>query len=98
MMLPVPDRDVIYKAVDSGAVLLSTKEEVYYGLNAVGGYIWEHLPPVLETLDELSASLSALYPEVPVETIRADASELLDDLLAASLVHLPAGGEEATRE
>lgn len=86
MLLPVPNPEVIYKAVEGGAVLLSTTDEVYYGLNEVGGHIWEHLPPVLRTFDELSATLTARYPGVPVETIRADARALLDALLTSGLV------------
>ena len=46
MLLPIPNPDVIHKAVGDGAVLLSTKDEVYYGLNAVGTCIWERLSPV----------------------------------------------------
>ena len=93
MQLPVRNPDVICRTVDGGAVLLDTGQEVYYGLNLVGAYIWEHLPPVFQTLEEMSGSLSALYPEVAAETIRTDARELLDDLLANGLV-CPAVGTE----
>jgi hypothetical protein len=55
MRLPIPNPDVIHKTVADGAVLLSTKDEVYYGLNSVGTCIWEHLPPVLTELDDLCA-------------------------------------------
>src|SRR5437867_12367996 len=89
MRLPTADPQVICCGVAGGAVLLSTEQEVYYGLNTVGAYIWEHLPPVFGTLEEMSASLSALHPEVTAETIRADARELLDDLLANGLVRPP---------
>ena len=91
--LPVPRRDVIYRRVDGGAVLLSTEQEVYYGLNAVGAYIWEHLPPAFQTLEQLSASLSGVYPEVAAETIQADARELLADLIANGLASAPVGTE-----
>jgi len=91
MQLPVRNPDVICRTVDGGAVLLDTGHEVYYGLNAVGAFIWEHLPPVCQTLEDMSASLGALYPEVAVEAIRTDARELLDDLLAARLVCPPVG-------
>ena len=97
MLLPVPNPEVIYKAVECGAVLLSTTDEVYYGLNEVGGQIWEHLPPVLRTFDELIASLAARYPAVPADTIRADARALLDQLLSSGLVRA-AVGEHAAQE
>lgn len=101
MLLPVPNPEVIYKAVEGGAVLLSTTDEVYYGLNEVGGQIWEHLPPVLRTFDELTTSLVARYPGVPLETIRADARALLDALLSSGLVraavadHTPQENDDA---
>jgi hypothetical protein len=94
MRLPAPNPDVIYKPVDDGAVLLSVRDEVYYGLNAIGGYIWEHLPPVFATLDELVAGLTALYPAVPAETITADVRELLEDLLNNGLVRPVADSDD----
>jgi hypothetical protein len=98
MRLPAPNPDVIYKPVDGGAVLLSVKDEVYYGLNAVGCFIWEHLPPVLRTFDEIAAALSAQYPDVAVATITADASELLEDLMANGLVRPAATTDLGTNE
>ncbi len=98
MQLPKPKPEVIYRGVDDGAVLLSSKDEVYFGLNPVGRYIWEHLPPVLQTPEELFVSLSAAYPDVPIETIRADARELLAELQANGLVSPPAGTAYATSQ
>ena len=89
MLLPHPSPDVIYRAVTDGAVLLSTREEAYYGLNAVAARVWECLPPMLTGLDELCAGVSKLYPEVDPETLRADVRALLDDLLAHGLVRSP---------
>src|SRR5439155_1531234 len=91
MRLPTADPQVICCGVAGGAVLLSTEQEVYYGLNTVGAYVWEHLPPVCQTVEQLSAALSALHPDVPVESIRADIQELLDALGAHGLVHSPVG-------
>ena len=85
MQLPLPNPDVIYKPVTDGAVLLSTEDEVYYGLNAVGARVWEFLPDLTD-LDELCARLHAVYPEVSGATIRADVRALIEDLLAWGLV------------
>ena len=53
-MLPVAGRQVVYKAVADGAVLLHTETEVYYGLNRVGARVWELLrQDVTELFDEL---------------------------------------------
>ncbi len=88
--LPTPHPDVIYRAVDGGAVLLCMTDEVYYGLNTVGSYIWEHLPPVLGTIDELCTAMHSEYPDVREQTIRTDVRALLDDLLKNGLVLSPA--------
>lgn len=86
MLLPIPSPDVIHKAVADGAVLLSTKDEVYYGLNAVGTCIWERLPPVLTHLDDLCVSVSKVYPDIDPRTIRTDAEQLIGELLAHGLL------------
>ena len=86
MSLPHPSPDVVYRAVADGAVLLSTKRELYFGLNAVGACVWERLPPVFTDLDELCADIGRLHPEVHPTTIRADVQQLLGDLLEHGLV------------
>ena len=98
MLLPTPNCDVVYKRVMDGAVLLSTTDEVYYGLNAVGALVWEQLPPTLTRLDELCARLAGQYPDVAAETIRADVVELLEDLLAHGLVRAADGATYAETE
>ena len=89
MLLPMPNPNVVYKAVTEGAVLLSTEDEIYYGLNAVGAWIWERLPPVLIELDDLCNELSSLHPEADADTIHADVRALLDDLASYALVQFP---------
>jgi hypothetical protein len=85
-MLPVANPKVIYKALSDGAVLFSTEEEVYFGLNAVGARVWELLPPVTSTLDELCATIAAQYSDVDPSVIRADVTELIAELQSHRLV------------
>jgi len=85
-VLPIPHPAVVYRAVSDGAVLLSTADEVYYGLNAVGARVWELLPPVSRTVEELCATVAAGYPETEAATIRADVLELLQTLEAHGLL------------
>lgn len=85
-LLPAKKPDVICQAVDEGAVLLSAKDEVYYGLNTVGLEIWENLPPRLETIEDMSDHIGSLYPEVDSEVIRSDVAELLGELMEQGLV------------
>ncbi len=85
-VLPQPDSSVICCVVEDGAVLLSTVDEVYYGLNQVGLRIWQLLPPAHADLDELCGVLSREYPGVAMEILREDAEALLTDLAANGLV------------
>lgn len=85
-MLPVANPKVIYKALSDGAVLFSTEDEVYFGLNAVGARVWELLPPVSSTLDELCAAVARQYPDVDPGTIRADVTELIAELMSHRLI------------
>ena len=86
-MLPTRNPKVIFKALATGAVLYSTEEEVYFGLNPVGVRVWELLPPAHQTLDEVCRVLAAEYPEAGEDVIRTDVKELIDELLKLGLVH-----------
>jgi len=88
-VLPTRNPKVIFKALATGAVLYSTDEEVYFGLNPVGVRVWELLPPAHQTLDEVCRVIASEYPDVGEDVIRADVAELIDDLIKLGLV-LPA--------
>ena len=104
--LPLANPAVIFRALADGGVIFSTVDEVYFGLNTVGARVWELLPPVTATMDDLVAKLAGEYPEVDAQTIRADVTELLDELLRHNLVmaapaagasgQAPVRGESAT--
>jgi hypothetical protein len=86
LMLPVANPLVVYKPVSEGAVLLHSGTEVYFGLNPVGARIWELLPPVCRTLDQLCAVLHQSYPTVELDALRQDVTEILDDLVGHGLL------------
>ena len=88
-MLPTRNPKVIFKALATGAVLYSTEEEVYFGLNPVGVRVWELLPPAHQTLDEVCRVIASEYPDAGFDVIRTDVSELIDELIKLRLV-LPA--------
>ena len=67
-------------------MLLSTDDEVYYGLNEVGAFIWELLTPETESTDVLRDALVKKYPDVDAEEIAADLAEILSDLLKAGML------------
>ena len=84
-MLPAANPHVIFKQMSDGAVLFAPKDELYFGLNEVGARIWHLLPPVTDSFDALCARLSADYPDVPMDTLRRDARDLLDALVSEGL-------------
>ncbi len=83
--LAQPSPTVVCCDVDGGAVLLSTENETYYGLNTVGARIWGLLPQH-QSVESLCGALQQEYPEVDLATLVADATELLDDLKKGGLV------------
>lgn len=85
-MLPIRNPDVIYRTLAEGAVLFSTRDEVYFGLNDVGARVWELLPPAMTTTDDVCAALAKEYPDVDRQVIREDVEELLAALAAHGLV------------
>jgi hypothetical protein len=85
-VLPTRNPKVIFKALATGAVLYSTEEEVYFGLNPVGVRVWELLPPAHRHLDEICRVIASDYPDVPEDVIRADVTELLEELSKLGLV------------
>ncbi len=93
-MLPMANPAAICQRVADGAVLLHREEEVYFGLNAVAARIWELLPPVCGSLDELCEMLRSEYPEVEPAELRWDVVELLGQLAACDLVVSAVGARE----
>ena len=85
-LLPHPSPSAIFKELDEGGVLLSTTDEVYFGVNPVGARIWTLLPPVSRTFGELCAALGQQYPDAGSDRIRVDAQEFLEALMASGLV------------
>jgi hypothetical protein len=85
-MLPTVNPSVVFRSLSEGAVLFSAKDEVYFGLNAVGARVWELLKSHA-SLDSLCAAVAAEYPDAPPQTIRDDVSELLEELTEHGLVH-----------
>lgn len=94
-MLPHRDPSVIFQKLGDGAVLFAPGQELYFGLNEVGAQVWQLLPPSTASLDDLCAQISAVYPDVPLEIIRCDVSELLSELERERLVAQPSNDRRA---
>ena len=89
----VAARDQVSAEVEGESVILNLADGVYYGLDGVGARVWELLPPVCATFDELCTRLSTEYPEVPRSIIETDVKELLADLSAHKLVAVRVEGQ-----
>jgi hypothetical protein len=85
-LLPHPSPSAIFKELDEGGVVLSTTDEVYFGVNPVGAHIWSLLPPASRTFGELCTALRARYPDADPDRIRVDAQQFLEALIASGLV------------
>jgi hypothetical protein len=86
MQLPVKNPDIVFRRVSEGAVLLSTKDEVYFGLNEVGAQIWELMTAQIDSFEDLRDALANKYPDVEAAQIEADISELFDELSKAGML------------
>ena len=84
--LPHPSPAAIFKELDEGGVLLSTADEVYFGVNPVGAKIWSLLPPNSATFGELCLALQQQYPDAPGDQIKIDVQEFLQALIDSGLV------------
>ncbi len=84
-LLPKPADSSIFRALPEGGVLFSTTSEVYFGLNTVGARIWNLLPPVTRTFNELCGILTAEYADVDDDTIRNDARDFVSHLIQNGL-------------
>ncbi len=97
-MLPHPEPTVIFQKLGDGAVLFSPSTEIYFGLNEVGARVWELLAPTSSSVEVLCETLAREYPGVPLDVIRGDVEDLLQDLLRERLVRTTSGphGEPAS--
>jgi hypothetical protein len=76
--------DQVSCQVDDEAALLNLQTGVYYGLDAMGAYLWALLrePVSVQTLQE---RVQREYNAEPA-TVAADVAEFLEEMLAAGLI------------
>ncbi len=66
-----PRPGVIFRQVESDAVLLDTRRGTYYGLNETGTLLWRTLDPGPASMADLESALRQAFGGAP-ETLRAD--------------------------
>lgn len=85
-MLYSASPDVLFQQVDADGVLLSLRDEVYYGVNETAAAVWRLLEQAPRALPEIVGALAERYPDAPVDELAADVAELLDGLAANGLI------------
>jgi hypothetical protein len=88
--LPRIKPDVVWTQLAEGAVLFSTSQELYYGVNDVATFVWEQLQSQKDSFDELCAAVRERFPDAPAEDVPADVRELLEDFARHGLVGVDA--------
>ena len=82
--------DIVAREVGGEIVLLDLEEGAYYGLNAVGGRIWELLEHGPRSLAQLCDLLEQEF-DVARAALEADVTALAADLQANGLVRVTGG-------
>lgn len=77
--------DVVAREVGGEMVLLDLNSGQYFGLDSVGGRIWELLSERPHTLKELCDTIEAEF-EAPRERIESDLKALATDLRNQELI------------
>lgn len=78
--------DLIIAKMDGDTLMLDAHAGAYYGLDAVGGKIWEYLA-VPVTIADLVERLTAEY-EVETERCTRDVAALIEQLSARNIVEM----------
>jgi len=82
----VVPKDVMIRGVGGESVVLNLATETYFGLDELGTRIWNALHAGM-TLEQACHSLSHEYA-VDIQTLRADVSALIEDLVRHGLLEL----------
>ena len=71
---------VLAQSVSDGTVLFSIDDETYFALNETGATIWGLLGTDELTFGELLDRAADRYPDAPVDDLRTDLGDLIDEL------------------
>lgn len=89
------DRDLVLRKEEAGAFLFDPQTSALHCLNEVGVQVWESLDG-RRTVRDIARAVSERYEEADEETVVADVSAFVADLLDRSYATLePAAGAEA---
>ena len=81
----INEKDVTFRVLDDGAVIVHCESGYYYTLNATGTLLWQLLTERERTHQELVVELARVC-EQDEAAVAADVQQHLDDLLRENLV------------
>lgn len=82
----IAKQGMVSSTLDGEQVILDAQQGKYFGLNAVGAFIWERI----QEPTEVNAIFDAVLAEYDIqrERVEADVLALLNDLSGKGLVHI----------
>jgi PqqD family protein of HPr-rel-A system len=81
----INEKEVTFRVLDDGAVLVHCETGYYYTLNATGTFVWEMLVEREMTVAELADELARAFGQDP-QGVAADVQHLLDHLRGENLI------------
>ncbi len=84
--LVVRSDDFITSAVDDDLVMMSLEKGIYYGLDAIGSQIWEHIADPI-SINALCQKLTDRY-EVDSAQCQEDVIAFLNEMLNENMIHV----------
>lgn len=84
--LVVRSDDFITSTVDDELVMMSLKKGIYYGLDAIGSQIWEHIAEPI-SINALCHKLTDQY-EVDSAQCQEDVLAFLNEMLNENMIHV----------
>ena len=81
----INEKEVTFRVLDDGAVIVHCETGYYYTLNATGTFLWELLSEGDRTREELVAELASAF-EQDEAAVAVDVQQHLDDLQRENLV------------
>jgi PqqD family protein of HPr-rel-A system len=85
MRYAINEKEVAFRVLDDGAVIVHYESGYYYTLNATGTYLWELLSEGERSQEELVAELARAF-DLDEAVVAADVQEHLDHLQRENLV------------
>jgi len=85
MRYAINDKEVAFRVLDDGAVIVNYESGYYYTLNATGTFLWELLSEREQTQEELVAELARVF-EQDEAAVAADVQQHLDELQRENLI------------